>query len=322
MIMSDPEIFKSDTPHRVSMPEGSSNAVGKKAEVGEASIRKVLSEGSGESNELQREEEVTKGPAAKLSLDDEIAAANALLKKKKELRAEKDGVKTDDDLRAEKAGHHVSDDLRAKAGVGDDKELKAAKGLVSPEKDLRAEKDAVNASDDLRAGNVDATPSGDLRAGNVDTAPSGDLRAEKEGVNNHDLRAPKEAVSGGDLKAPKDILDSLDDLLAPKEAAKTGAELRGPKELVQTNTAAGLSSADSLVTLRTGVSDSKESSVATQTAPAAASEAPTDVAASGAKEPSVQFRPEPEMDFPARVVHLKIENDNLRSALDKLESEP
>ena len=320
--MSDPEIFKSDTPHRVSMPEGSSNAVGKKAEVGEASIRKVLSEGSGESNELQREEEVTKGPAAKLSLDDEIAAAKALLQKNKELRAAKDGVKTDDDLRAEKAGHHVSDDLRAKAGVGDDKELKAAKGLVSPEKDLRAEKDAVNASDDLRAGNVDATPSGDLRAGNVDAAPSGDLRAEKEGVNNNDLRAPKEAVSGGDLKAPKDILDSLDDLLAPKEAAKTGAELRGPKELVQTNTAAGLSSADSLVPLRTGVSDSKESSVATQTAPAAASEAPTDVAASGAKEPSVQFRPEPEMDFPARVVHLKIENENLRSALDKLESEP
>ena len=320
--MSDPEIFKSDTPHRVSMPEGSSNAVGKKAEVGEASIRKVLSEGSGESNELQREEEVTKGPAAKLSLDDEIAAAKALLQKNKELRAAKDGVKTDDDLRAEKAGHHVSDDLRAKAGVGDDKELKAAKGLVSPEKDLRAEKDAVNASDDLRAGNVDADPSGDLRAGNVDTTPSGDLRAEKEGVNNHDLRAPKEAVSGGDLKAPKDILDSLDDLLAPKEAAKTGAELRGPKELVQTNTTAGLSSADSLVPLRTGVSDSKESSVATQTAPAAASEAPTDVAASGAKEPSVQFRPEPEMDFPARVVHLKIENDNLRSALDKLESEP
>ena len=115
--MSDPEIFKSDTPHRVSMPEGSSNAVGKKAEVGEASIRKVLSEGSGESNELQREEEVTKGPAAKLSLDDEIAAAKALLQKNKELRAEKDSVKTDDDLRAEKAGHHVSDDLRAKAVV-------------------------------------------------------------------------------------------------------------------------------------------------------------------------------------------------------------
>ena len=33
--MSDPEIIKSSTPHRVSMPEGSSNAVGKKAEVGE-----------------------------------------------------------------------------------------------------------------------------------------------------------------------------------------------------------------------------------------------------------------------------------------------
>jgi hypothetical protein len=33
-------------------------------------------------------------------------------------------------------------------------------------------------------------------------------------------------------------------------------------------------------------------------------------------------KPEPEMDFPARVVHLKIENDNLRSSLDKLESAP
>ncbi len=307
--MSDPEIFKSDTPHKVSMPEGSSNAVGKKAEVGEASIRKVLSEGSGESYELQREEEVTKGPASTVSLDEEIAAAKALLQKNKELRAEKMGVKTDDDLRAEKAAHHVSDDLRAKAGVGDDKELKAAKGLVSPEKDLRAEKEVANVSDDLRAGNLNTTP-------------SGDLRAEKEGVNNNELRAPKEGVSSGDLKAPKDILGSLADLLAPKEAAKSDAELRGPKELVQTNTTAGLSSADSLVPLRTGVSDSKESSVASEKAPAASSDAPTDVAASGAKEPSVNFRPESEMDFPARVVHLKIENDNLRSALDKLESEP
>ena len=307
--MSDPEIIKSNTPHRVSMPEGSSNAVGKKAEVGEASIRKVLSEGSGESNELQRQEEVTKGPASTISLDEEIAAAKALLQKNKELRAEKMGVKTDDDLRAEKAAHHVSDDLRAKAGVGDDKELKAAKGLVSPEKDLRAEKEAANVSDDLRAGDLNTTP-------------SGDLRAEKEGVNNNDLRAPKEGVSSGDLKAPKDILGSLADLLAPKEAAKSDADLRGPKELVQTNKAAGLSSADSLVQIPTGVSAAKESSAAAEKAPAAASEAPTDVAASDAKEPSVHFSPEPEMDFPARVVHLKIENDNLRSALDKLESEP
>jgi hypothetical protein len=270
MIMSDPEIIKSSTPHRVSMPEGSSNAVGKKAEVGEASIRKVLSEGSGESNELKRHEEVTKGPASKLSLDEEIAAAKEQLQKNKELRAEKEGVKTDDALRAEKAAHQVSDDLRGKAGVGVDEEL----------------------------------------------------RAEKEGVNNNELRAPKEGVSSGDLKAPKDILDSLADLLAPKEAAKSDAELRGPKELVKTNTAAGLSSTDPLAQLRTGPSDSRASNADTEKALAVASEAPTDAQASGAIETPVDFRPGPEMDFPARVVHLKIENDNLRSALDKLESEP
>ena len=307
--MSDPEIIKSSTPHRVSMPEGSSNAVGKKAEVGEASIRKVLSEGSGESNELKRDEEVTKGPASKLSIDEEIAAAKEQLQKNKELRAEKEGVKTDDDLRAEKAAHQVSDDLRGKAGIGVDEELKAAKGLVSPDKDLRAEKEGAKASDDLRAGNLD-------------TNPSGDLRAEKEGVNNNELRAPKEGVSSGDLKAPKDVLDSLADLLAPKETAKSDAELRGPKELVKTNTAAGLSSTDPLAQLRTGPSDSKESSADTEKAPAAASAAPTDAKASDAIETPVDYGPEPEMDFPARVVHLKIENDNLRSALDKLESQP
>ena len=61
--MSDPDIIKSSTPHRVSIAEGSSNAVGKKAEVGEASIRKVLSDASSESNEItQNEDELKKLP--------------------------------------------------------------------------------------------------------------------------------------------------------------------------------------------------------------------------------------------------------------------
>ena len=124
--MSDPEIIKSSTPHRVSMPEGSSNAVGKKAEVGETSIRKVLSEGTGETNEIESDKETLKGPPPKLSLDDEIAAAKELAIKNKELRAEKEGVHTDDELRAGKAGHKVSEDLHGKMGVGHDEELKAA----------------------------------------------------------------------------------------------------------------------------------------------------------------------------------------------------
>ena len=102
--MSDPEIFKSSTPHRVSIPEGSSNAVGKKAEVGEASIRKVLNDASGETNEITKNEEELKGKKLALSLDEEIAAAKAALLKSKELKASKEAAKSDDELRAEKAG--------------------------------------------------------------------------------------------------------------------------------------------------------------------------------------------------------------------------
>ena len=94
--MSDPEIFKSSSPHRVSIPEGSSNAVGKKAEVGEASIRKVLSDTTGESNEITKDEEELRGKKALFSLDEEIAAAKEALLKKKELGAEKEAVKSTD----------------------------------------------------------------------------------------------------------------------------------------------------------------------------------------------------------------------------------
>ena len=73
--MSDPEIIKSSSPHRVSIPEGSSNAVGKKAEVGESSIRKVLNDASGETNEITKNEDELKGKKTPLSLDEEIALA-------------------------------------------------------------------------------------------------------------------------------------------------------------------------------------------------------------------------------------------------------
>jgi len=309
MIMSDPEIIKSETPHSVSMPEGSSNAVGKKAEVGEASIRKVLSEGSGETNEIEIDEEKLKGPPPKLSSDDEIVSAKAAILKNNDLRAEKQGVHAEDDLRAEKAAHQASHDLRAKSGVSVDEELRAAKGFANSDKDLQAEKEEVKVSGDLR--------------GAMDPAiASDDLRAEKSGVNNNELRAPKEGVSSGDLKAPKDILDSLADLLAPKNAAKSDAELRGPKELVKSNSAAMLPSADLLAALRPGISEAKDAKADILELTQDVSEEPSDLDAASSDEPFATQGPEPEMNFPARVVHLKIENDTLRSALDKLESKP
>jgi hypothetical protein len=123
-------------------------------------------------------------------------------------------------------------------------------------------------------------------------------------------------------------LAASNDLLAPKEASKSDADLRGPKELVKSNSAAGLSSTDPLAALKPGSSESKDSnadaekSASASEGPKAANAAPAAAAASTTKAPPIAQHPEPEMDFPARVVHLKIENDNLRSALDKLESEP
>ena len=174
---------------------------------------------------------------------------------------------------------------------------------------MRAEREGVKASDDLRAANGDAIASADLRAENM-------------GVSDNELRAPKEGVSSADLNAPKDLMDSLSDLLAPKEAAKSDAELRGPKELVKSNSAAGLSSTGPTAANRTGTSESKDSNPDTTNAKQNESDASSEADDDTGNEAAVMQSPEPEMDFPARVVHLKIENDNLRSTLDKLESEP
>jgi hypothetical protein len=98
--------------------------------------------------------------------------------------------------------------------------------------------------------------------------------------------------------------------------------LRAPKEGVKTNSAAALASSDPLASVRAATS-------ATEIAATASSEevsvqAPKTIPSesSSAQSNASPQKPEPEMDFPARVVHLKIENDNLRSALDKLESAP
>ena len=117
-------------------------------------------------------------------------------------------------------------------------------------------------------------------------------------------------------------MDSLSDLLAPKEGAKSDAELRGPKELVKSNSAAGLSSTAPTAAIRPGTTESKDSNPDTTNATQDESDASSEADDDTGNEAAVMQSPEPEMDFPARVVHLKIENDNLRSALDKLEAEP
>lgn len=271
--MSDPEIIKSSTPHRVSIPEGSSNAVGKKAEVGEASIRKSLHDASEETNDITKDDHALKGKNAPLSLDEEIAAAKAALLKKKDLQVAKEALTSDDELRAKKEGVAANKDLRAeKAGVNLDEELKAAKEAVKNDKDLRAEKEGFG-------------PVGDLRAEKAGVVPAGDLRAEKEGVK-----------PSGDLKAPK--------------------------EAIKSNPVAALASSDPLAKISPGTSAPSTQTTAKPDDTAKDKE-PTEVSALAASPAEVAApQIQPEMDFPARVVHLKIENDNLRSTLDKLESAP
>lgn len=48
-------------------------------------------------------------------------------------------------------------------------------------------------------------------------------------------------------------------------------------------------------------------------------ESKAEIAAPAAEEPVASFAPGPEMDFPARVINIKIENDQLRARLDALE---
>jgi hypothetical protein len=48
-------------------------------------------------------------------------------------------------------------------------------------------------------------------------------------------------------------------------------------------------------------------------------ESHVEIASPAAEEPVANFGPGPEMDFPARVINIKIENDQLRARLDALE---
>ena len=297
--MSDPEIIKLDAPHKVSIAEGATNAVGKKAEVGESSIRKVLSDGSSESNQITTNDDELKAKKMPLSLDDEITLAREALQTRKDLRVEKEATDSSDELRA------------AKDGVKSDKYLSAEKAGVSLDDELRGAKEAFNASKDLRA-----------EKSGVDS--SGELRAEKEGVQSvNNLRVPKEGVNPeGDLKAPKEAVSANKDLRAPKENAKADTDLRAPKEGVNSNVSAALASSDPLVSVSPTTSNVESATTSTSNEVAPQAPLPLSKDSQSVANTADDQEEDPEMDFPARVVHLKIENDNLRNKLDKLESAP
>jgi hypothetical protein len=323
--MSDPEIIKLDAPHKVSIAEGATNAVGKKAEVGESSIRKVLSDGSNESNQITTNDEELKGKKMPLSLDDEITLAREALQTRKDLRVEKEATDSSDELRAAKDGVKSDKYLSAeKAGVSLDDELRGAKEAFNASKDLQAEKASVDPSGDLRAAKEGVQASNNLTVPKEGVESSKELRAEKEGVQStNNLRVPKEGVNPeGDLTAPKEKASANKGLRAPKENAKADTDLRAPKEGVNSNVSAALASSDPLVSVSPTTSNVESATTSTSNEVAPQAPLPLSKDSQSVANTADDQEEEPEMDFPARVVHLKIENDNLRNKLDKLESAP
>jgi hypothetical protein len=87
--MNEPNLIRNDTPHQVSMPEGTNVAVGKKATAQEATVRKVLASAEETINEFAEDEtrvlvpeaEQTKSaeeqPSFKRQLDEGVALAPA-----------------------------------------------------------------------------------------------------------------------------------------------------------------------------------------------------------------------------------------------------
>ena len=273
--------------------------MGIKAEVGEASIRKVLNDGSGETNKIITNDEELKGKKMPLSLDDEIFLAREALKKRNALPVDHASIDTSDEFRSTKDG-------------------------LKSDKDLRAENAAVNFEDELKAAKEAFRDSKDLRAEKVRVDVSGDLRAEKEGVKSaNNLLVPKEGFHpDGDLKAPKEAVTSNVNLRAPKENTGADTELRAPKDSVKTNSVATLTSLDSLASVRPSTSDAESSATAMTKEIEPQGSSPLENDSRLDENTAGILQNDPEMDFPARVVHLKIENDNLRNKLDKLESAP
>ncbi len=236
--MTDPDIIKSGVPELVTVSEGSHNAVGKKGELGEPSVRKVLSTADGE------------------------------------------------------AHHFESDEI-----------LKGAKAPVHSDKDLTAHKEALNSDHELTGHKQDAASDREL------TAPNQSIASD------HELTAPKQS----------DQPDN--ELTATKERVQAEHELTGPKEGARPDKA--LQSASLIDQLQAVIAPKADSQEPSESPAIESHLEPELLAPPGAQVDDAHEAHDahvapnlPDMDFPARVVHLKIENDLLREQLTQLEAKP
>ena len=136
--MTDPDIIKSGVPELVTVSEGSHNAVGKKGELGEPSVRKVLSTADGEAHHFESDE-ILKGAKAPVHSDKDLTAHKEALNSDHELTGHKQDAASDRELTAPKQSDQPDNELTAtKERVQAEHELTGPKEGARPDKALQS----------------------------------------------------------------------------------------------------------------------------------------------------------------------------------------
>ena len=261
--MIEPQLIRNDSPHQVSMPEGTNVAAGKKANASEPSIRKVLSAADESMNEYSVEEQRIVAPEASLAKSEEAQPSfNRQLKEGNALAPET--VHTS----------HSQDDAAV----------------------LRSESD-----------HMELLPE-DLPVALPDHGPL-IKRSEQDQL----VALPEGAPTQSSEQGPLIKRSEQDQLVALPEAIPTDSSAQGP--LIKR------SEQDRFVALPDPVPETlfspsllspsidSDDSVAVQ----------ADTLDPDTAELSEAMVAMLQMDFPARVVKLKIENDTVRKKLDALQ---
>jgi len=275
--MNEPTLIRNDTPHQVSMPEGTNVAAGKKANASEPSVRKVLSGPNETVNELEVAENRVIAPEAGSTKSDEeqisfaghLKAENALAPEAEAMESVKEQPSFDRRL--------TQDNAIAPTTV-----------------------DTVQASEAV----TEQRSENDRMALMPETSP------EKSEV----AFAPKDTPANRDDQGPLIQHSEKDQFVVLPEAIPVPESEDGP--LIKR------SEQDHFVAVPDPVSETMgRHNLSAQDPDVDESEAPQKVdAGAEALEFSDTLAVMMQMDFPARVVKLKIENDKVRTKLDALQN--
>ena len=299
---SEPTLIRNDTPHQVSMPEGTNVAAGKKANASEPSVRKVLAGPDVSVNESEVDEHRVIAPeaAAVKSLDEQISFAGHL--KEENVQAPESEATKAADEKTSFAGH-----------------LKVNNALAPEADAMRSVEEQPSFDRQLKQGNALAPTAADNAQG---TEAATEQRTENDQMalmpeaspdKSEVAFAPKDTPATRDDQGPLINHSEKDQFVVLPEAIPVPVPDDGP--LIKR------SEQDRFVALPDPVSETMASY--NMPLPDEDSEEPVFVQPVEAGAEALEFSDAiavmMQMDFPARVVKLKIENDKVRTKLDALQ---